>query len=403
MSKTPFLNSQFAAVFTLSDRLSLGAAILGPHSTGKQEWPEQVSGPNGSQPASSRFILAHEASILAWPTVSLAYRVSDTLSLGGGFVWGFFDETAEAFAEGVSPPGGAIVLQDDFFARQELKLTAKGRDMFIPGVVLGMLWSPRPTVDVGLWYRKSAILDSEAEITFQSRYWTPTGQRNTNPCGPGEPSDCNITDPAGSEGRGTIVIPTEVRGGVRYHRPRGAGPSTGDPLVDDIFDIEIDLAWANNSAVDAVFLDLEPVAGVAFRGVNGLSTIPAETQIPKYWEDILSIRAGGEYVLRPGRFAVQAGTFFETKGQNEEDLHVHFDLARKAGVSGGGVVRVRNRFDIFFAFQQIFWADLDNRGAGSIPGLSGEPTTDHETRQIVNGGRLTSAMTEFASGVTIRF
>ncbi len=401
-SGSMFLNSQFGAVIGLTRRVTLGLAVVGPHSVGKQEWPEVVSGPLGSQPASSRFLLVDEDSLLAFPTVSIGYAVTDTLSIGAGFVWGVYRETASAFAEGLSPaelPGRQP--SDDFFAHQEVKLVADGHSNFIPGAVLGLLWSPQPTLDVGLWYRQSAGLDSDASLRLESRYWTPTGERNSRPCGSGEPADCNITVLAA---KGSIAVPAEMRGGLRYHRPRDpSGRGSGDALADDVFDVEVDLAWANNSAVTGVNLDLSANAGQTVRGISTPTSIPGEVEEPKRWKDSLSLRIGGEYVVRPSRLAVQAGTFYENKGQDDGYLGTHFDLASKAGVSGGIVARLSQRFDAYLAYQHIFWADLNNGGAGLVPGFSMDPRSNNETRQYVNGGRVTSGMNEVAAGLTVRF
>ena len=394
-----FLNSQAGLTIGLGTRMKFGAALVAPHNVGNQTWPDVVTGPAGPQPSPSRFLLVDEESLLVYPTFSLGYQVTDTLAIGGGFVWGFYRETASAFAEGRSPT--IPVPRDNFFANEELKLVAHGHSNLVPGGVFGMLWSPSRTIDVGLWFHKSARLDSEAELTLESRYWTPTGARNTTPCGPTEPSDCNITN---LTAKGGIALPSELRGGARYHRPRNASaPQTGDPIVDDVFDIEVDAAWADNSAVTGIDLDLRANRGMTVRGVNAPTFIPDTAEEPKRWKDSGSLRVGGEYVVKPGRFALQAGTFYENKGQLDAYLGNHFDLASKYGIAGGAVLRLRRRIDAYIAYQHISWADLENGGQGTVYGFSMDRSSDNGTNQPVNGGRITSSLNELAAGVTFRF
>jgi hypothetical protein len=403
MSRSPYFNAQLAATFRLTDRWQLGLAVLGPHAVGKFRWPETVDGSMGPQPAANRFQLVDDDALLAFPTVSLGYVVNDQLSVGGGFVAGVFSETATLYGEGLSPaPNAGVPPADDFLDHQEMKLFLEAEDRFIPGVVLGLLWSPRPTVDVGLWYRQSARVRAAIQLRVESRAWTPAGTPNTQPCGPSEPSDCNVTDPPGVDGYAIEKLPPELRGGVRYHRPRDpARPAVGDGLVDDVFDVELDVAWARNSLIEQATLDLSPTADTPIRGVDGDSRLPDEAGVTKNWKDSVSIRFGGEYVVRPSRVAIQGGTFYESAGQDARDLHVHFDLASRWGVSGGALFRLTDRADLQLAYQRIVWADLDNGGAGGSGGLSGDPRADNETRQVVNGGLLTSAMDEV--GVWLRF
>jgi long-chain fatty acid transport protein len=55
------------------------------------------------------------------------------------------------------------------------------------------------------------------------------------------------------------------------------------------------------------------------------------------------------------------------------------------------------------AYQHTFFGALDNGGEGSVKALSGDASTNYQSVQSVNGGRLESSLDELALGATLRF
>src|SRR5262249_21879217 len=152
-----------------------------------------------------------------------------------------------------------------------------------------------------------------------------------------------------------------------------AGNASGPPprrvrdmLKDDVFDIELDFTWANNSAVDVVEVRFQPDVPVAGTS-NGF--VPTNGDIPHEWKDVLGVRLGGDFVVLPGRLALRAGGFFETKGQEDQYLNLDFHMGTKGGVSGGATVRV-GPIDVTAAYQHTFYGALDNGGRGGIRAIS---------------------------------
>jgi long-chain fatty acid transport protein len=232
----------------------------------------------------------------------------------------------------------------------------------------------------------------------------------------------NVTDLEGM-GRFKLPLPMEARLGVRYHHPReGAAPPSEvfaqhegwarDAMSQDLFDIEVDLTWAHNSAVDTVEVRWEP--GIAINGTPGF--LPQNADVPHEWKDVLGVRLGGEFVAIPDFLAVRAGGFFESQGVDDEYLNLDFHLGWRAGVGAGGTVRLGGpsfHFDLSLAYQHTFFGELDNGGQGLVRGLSGDqntgtdtpedPSDDSRTRQFKNGGKATSSLDEVALGATVRF
>jgi len=305
---------------------------------------------------------------------------------------------------------------DDFLANGDTKATLGAKDFFIPGFVIGALWSPTPRIDLAGWFKWQDSIQSSTHLHMETPYWTMAGVYEDNPC-PGADKSCNVTD-VEDAGRVKVPIPMEAKLGFRYHHPRPgpaikrptwAGPPARrvrDSLTEDLFDVEFNITYANNSVMDVLEVRFRgdpsvPGAKIPVKGTS--ATVPTNADIPHHWKDVLGFRLGGDFVVLQTRLALRAGAFFETKGQSDEWLHPDFHLGEKIGVGGGGTVRV-GPVDISLAYQHTFFGTLDNGGKGSIKALSGSATAPGgRSYQAVNGGKLESSLNEIALGGTLRF
>jgi long-subunit fatty acid transport protein len=402
-----FPNPQLAATFRLSKDLAVGLAVLGPHGVGKHEWPESIpyDGAAGTQPAPQRYLLVSADATLIFPTFSVSYAPTETFSFGAGFVWGLALVEFQKFAEATSSTDPKGV--DDFDKHIDIKATLTAEDLFIPGVVVGGLWSPSKAIDVAGWYKwQDALQASTADIYLLSNYWKAGGAK----------ADFNADYETKDTGKGAgtsvrLQIPMEAKLGFRYHQPRiggtrpawMGGSNMGRPIRDalsqDLYDIELDVTWANNSAVDN--LELRFKEGITVRGAAP-GEVPVNADVPHQWRDVIGVRLGGDYALIPDFLALRAGAFFETKGQDDEYLNVDFHVGEKLGLSAGATVRL-GPVDASIAYQHTFYGAIDNGGKGKLQALSGDKSTGNRTVQAVNGGRFESSLDEIALGATYRF
>ncbi|WP_082363361.1 OmpP1/FadL family transporter [Chondromyces crocatus] len=397
-----FPNPQAAATFRITDDLAIGLAVLGPHSNGAIVFPETVTEQgNRVQPAAQRYQLVSSDSLILSPTLSVSYAITPELSLGAGFIWGVGAIDVVNFSEATSSPGG-----DDFNAHQDLKSRLRGVDAFMPGFVLGALWSPTSRLDVGAWFKWQDALRTSTRITIESLYWSPSGGKNEQRCA-GAEAGCNVTD---AEDAGTfhLRIPMEARLGFRYHHPRAgsarpAWASTDrrvrDPMSEDLFDVEVDFTWAHNSVVDAIEVRFKPNT-IPVRDTPGF--VPANADIPHAWRDVFGVRVGGDVVVLPNLLSLRGGGFYETKGQDDAYLNVDFHLGWRLGVAGGATARL-GPIDLSVAYQHTFFGALDNGGEGKVKALSGDAATGYRSVQAINGGRLTSSLNEVGLSGTMRF
>jgi hypothetical protein len=451
--EVPFPNPQLAVNIRAMDQLAIGLGVLGPHGVGAAEWPEELTftnrfGVEATQPAPQRYMLMKSSSRILFPTVSVAYSINDQIAIGAGFTWGIAIAEFQNMSEALSPtvsgktcgPNGdqACVAVDDYTRDVRAKLTAT--DAFIPGFVIGALYSPTRNLDVAAWFRWSDAIDTDASVSVEAKYWSASGAKAKpeDICGD-QPAGCNLTpgekegDPGHNAGHLRLAIPLEAKLGVRFHYPRqDPGPrpkwaqgtkKVRDAMSEDLFDVEANFTYANNSAVKAIEVRFKP--GVVINGTGG-ATLPAcdtkanpgcdatiNADIAHNWKDVFGVRLGGEMVILPSILSARAGMFYESKGQDDKYLNIDFHLGEKVGLSAGASVRA-GPVDITAAFQHTFFGTLDNKGKGALYGLSGDALTNtpanqgkpggpFRTYQPINGGKLFSELNEVALGATMRF
>jgi long-chain fatty acid transport protein len=424
----PFPNPQIAATFRVTNNLAIGVAIVAPHASGSNSWPEQLDYTNAfnfpsTQPSPQRYLLVSSNALILFPTVSVAYAPTDYLSFGAGFTWGIGTVDFTNFSQATSPKPAAGMTGD--MASNDVKAQLKAKDLFIPGFVLSALWMPASRFDVAAWFKWSDALKADADLRLEALYWKPSGQRNATACADmmnSNPS-CNVTTVAAA-GTVKFQVPMEAKIGFRYHHPRQdpqlpgwastPGRKVRDPMSEDLFDIEVNFTWANNSANQDLQLGFKPGIKINDGSMAGVGELPSNANIPHQWKDVVGVRLGGDFVAVPNRLAIRAGGFYEIKGQDDKYLNIDFNLAQKAGVSGGATVRV-GPVDISVVYQHTFFGTIANGGKGAVYALSGDGSGCKDPKnpsfgqgcfrswQSVNGGTLTANLNEVGLAGTMHF
>ena len=415
-----FPNPQLAANFRITDQLAIGLAVVAPHASGSNSWPESVTytGPFSllSQPASQRYMLINASALIIDPTVAVAFAPLKNLSFGAGFVWGIATVDFTNFSEAQSPKH--MDVSDHAFIDSDVKANLKAKDLFIPGFILSAMWLPTDNFDLAAMFKWQDKVNATSSLDLTSLYFASSGLYNSNPCAKVADKKCNITH-VDNAGNVSFSIPMEAKLGGRFHlprkdaeRPKWAGSAdrvVRDPMSQDVFDIEVDFTWAHNRSVDALHLTFKE--GIKVKGTPG--TIPVDGDIPRMWKDVVGVHVGGDYVVIPNRLSLRTGAFFETKGQDDKYLSLDFDLAQKVGVSGGATVRV-GPVDISVGYQHTFIGTLDNGGKGAVYALSGDqagcktssspPSPGcYRSQQVINGGKLEESLNELGLAGTIRY
>jgi long-chain fatty acid transport protein len=431
-----FPDPQLAFTYHLTDRIGLGIAILGPSAVGATTWPEFVNG----NPSPQRYLLISTNSVVLTPTIGIGWEVIDGLRLGASFILG----TAPSVdfvnaAPGINGPNSSASSND---IRNELK----AKDLFFPGFTLGAIWSPSNNLDVAAWYKWVSSVNATGDVTTAANYFTSavnagdkaqvtygdTAEPYCQTVASGTPPPA--TGPvcgSGNNGKITVPIPMEAKLGVRYHKPRPELPydeHRREPMAQDVFDIEADFTWANNSSFDSLKIQFPGDAngnGIlpANPGIPS-AVIPANADVRHAFRDVFGVRVGGDYNILPDQLALRAGAFFETQAANSVYQNIDFDGADRFGVALGGTYRLhmgsekQHALDFMAGYGHVFFGTLsnDNPNGQGLPALTGIscvtgqisgpcPNGEQRYRTLwpVNLGTITSSINVINVGVSYRF
>ncbi|MEB2311184.1 MAG: hypothetical protein OZ921_12660 [Sorangiineae bacterium] len=408
-SGTPSPLPSAAFVWRATDQLGIGLSVTPPSLYGHTEFPETVplvyksaSGRDISTQVGSpqRYMLLKMDGIVLNQTLSAGYSLTDRLHLGAGFIWGVGSLSLQSAAMSLPPDDQT---QDDPTA--DIWARVKVADWFIPGFVIGGLYSPIDQLDIGLSITAQEALESHGDLTLKANYWTGDPRR---PIG----SNPTITESPGTT-HFRLPNPFDVRLGVRFHLPRAergtvraaaTGRAVRDPLVDDVFDIELDGSYTRNRAYSAVMLRFPEVPPIPINGTGGV--VPGNGDMALNLEgDTFGVRLGGDYNVIPGRLAVRAGGWYEPSVQRARDLSVTLVASQRVGAAAGVTVRL-GRFDLEAGYLHVFFAEQDNGGEGNVRAMSGKATAQpvpYRTPYPINGGRLTASANIVSLGATMRF
>lgn len=476
---SPTINPQLGATIKLTDRLGLGLLVIAPSSGGQKTFPDFV--PDGAgqlQAAPNRYLLVQQKGIILFPTVGVGYEVVDNLRIGASFSWGFArlnltSATASLNADSTTPAGN------------DTRATLQVKDYFIPAFTLGTIWSATPNIDVAGWYKWSDSIRATGDVGTAANFYTKQNAAGDNKnvrygdtifddCGAGTAA-AQMAKPCGNGDNAhvKIAIPMEAKLGFRYHQPRAlpiatapaiaapvpvtpATPEEGppaadlapapappappaetasrhvrDPLATDVWDIEADLTWANNSAIDNIEIRFPgdasgkgtlPVAGVAG------GEIPPNADQKRHYKDVFGVRVGGDYNVIPDALALRAGGFFETSAADPQYQNIDFAASARFGLALGLTYRLRvgqgdkaSALELMLGYGHVFFADqsrTDPNASGS-PALAGTscnkvdpvPGTQtcsdgnprYRTKWPVNLGTITNSVNVINAGVAYRF
>lgn len=448
----PTINPQIGATFRVNDRLGIGLLVIGPSSGGEKTFPDFVNDGSGTPQASpQRYLLVAQSGIILFPTVGIGYQVLDNLRLGASFSWGFArlkltSATVSLNTDGITPE------------KNDTRAKIQVHDYFVPGFTVGGLYSATPEIDIGAWYKWSDSIKARGDAGTAANFYSKnnalgdskgvrygdtiypdcgTGLATTQACAGGENATVKF------------VIPMEAKLGFRYHKRRASLPAVGpeatpeeiaaasrakhlrDPMATDVFDVEADVTWANNSAADTIQIrfpgDATGKGSLPVAGVAG-GEIPPNADQKRGYKDVIGVRVGGDYNVLPDQLALRGGAFFESSAADAALQNIDFAPTSRLGLAAGGTYRIHlgqgektSAIELMLGFSHVFFAEqrrTDPNASGS-PALAGtscngsEPVAGtqtcsdgsqrYRTKWPVNLGTITNSVNVINVGAAYRF
>lgn len=409
-SGKPNVVPNLAVAWRVTDKLGLGLTVTPPSSFGKLDWPattpvpRQVAGQTiqAPIPAAQRYLSMGVNGTILLPTLAAGYDINDKLSVGAGFVAGI----AILQLKSMSMANVSAGQTGDEFAGDALS-TLDVKDMFVPGFVVSGLYSPTPNIDVAAWYRWSDSIRAKGDLSVLFPYYDSAT---------GKPSSRATTTKAKDAASVTMAVPMEARIGARWHMPRRGVTTleregfrkdaypTRDPLRDDLYDVELDLTWANNSAQDNIQIRFPPGIQVT-SGAASFGEVPQNSDRPTGYHDTFGARLGGQYNVLVNRMGIRLGTWIESSANDAKYLTVTGVPSLRGGFGGGLVFRV-GMVDLEAGYQHLWSTGFDNHGDGAITAVaasSGASNFNYRSPYAVNGGSVTQHADIASIGAVARF
>jgi len=438
------IDPQIAMTYRLTSRIGIGFAPLlapsGAVSNGSAPQFIQSTSASGAkvyEPGPSRYLLTSANLLVLNPTLGIGAEVMDRLRLGASFTWGI---ASLKFTNGIAATANQVAAGGTYVPGTEVQAVANVHDYFVPGFNLGAIYSPSDDFDIAAWYKWSDAIKAEGDIQTSTSYYTAAvAQGKTGAVSTGNTAlaNCGVPGPSTTCGSGNnvhlqVAQPMEAKIGFRYHKRRDDVPydeHVRDPMAQDVFDIEADLTWANDSAFSNLQVRLPGTAtGDGVLPINGIpgTSAPPNDDIPHGFKDVYGIRIGGDYNVLRDQLALRAGGFLQSNGQNPQDQNVDFAGSMNGGFALGATYRLHlskekaNAIEFSLGYEHVFYMDESYTGSNGIQAIAGtacppntteNPATNtcsngvtrYRTAWDINLGTITNSINVLNVGLGYKF
>ena len=295
-----------------------------------------------------------------------------------------------------------VSLEGGTFNDQEVVNEIRAVDYAIPRVAGSAVLSPVDSFDLVAVVQYQGDIDAKghADLTANG---IRARRRDCSQPNPG--SHCRLDGV-----RLKVPFPTlEVTFGARYAKRRVARERVLDPMKDEVFDVEIDAAWAQTSHVGEFAVQLHDRAPgapgfptIQFANGEGLPASPIRkvTAIPKNWRDTWTVRVGGDWNIIQERLALRAGASYATRAAPLEYMNIDYMPVQKLGLHFGATMAF-GRYRLTAAYAHLFYQEIVvGVGEGLVKEIA---TLKEDQASAVNEGTFTGALNVLSLQVNAQF
>ena len=382
----------------VTNSLAIGVAIVAPHAVGANNWPETLSLHEPVRRARRRSrrrtatCSCRRSGIVIEPTISVAYAPSRRPLVRRGLRLGHRHRRLRELRRGRRRAQGAMPT-DDFADAHRHARRAQVKDLFVPGLRARRAVDAVVEVDIGAAYKYLTPVDAHGDLTLQP----PTSRRRrAEPRLRGQGPELHHHERAG-RGPRHVRHPDGGEASARASTCRARAPrspsrqearrsAVSDSMSEDLFDVEVDLTWAHNSAVDFFRC-------ASRSGANAIPSRPAwsrrtATSPPLEGRDRRPPRRRLRRAAEPPRRARRR--VVRDRARTPRTCSSTSTSRRSSGCALGATVRL-GPVDVSVAYQHTFFGTLDDGGNGEVHALSGDASSGSRSRQAVNDGSLAEA------------
>jgi long-subunit fatty acid transport protein len=260
---------------------------------------------------------------------SAAWKFHDVFGVGATLEWITIPRLDYSLViNGNTAPGAANPVSSPF----DILAQTAGADWRTFNAILGAWYRPMPSVEFGL---AGQVLPANivTHSTLSATVVDPQG-----PLG-GSPVVLKRDGVPASDVSVTLPLPLLVRAGGRYrHLVSGRR---------ELFDVELDVEYQTWSRAKSFTVGTNGLEATA----AGNQTIPLGTiTVPKQWNDVLSVKLGGDFNVVPERWTLRAGVYYETAAAPAAYTNVDFPAGPQLGGALGASFLLR-RCELALTYQ----------------------------------------------------
>ena len=369
----------------VSSRLGLhdwafALAAFAPPGISKEQFPV-----DGGQ----RYMMVDREAIILNYAASAAWRFHDLFGVGVTLEWIAVPRLDYSLVINANPSQGAV---NPVSSMYDVLAETSGSDPFTFNAIVGAWFRPAPSLQFGLAGQVvPANIVTHSTLTLTAQDQAFLGPITTGRNGDNTAHDVTVTLP----------LPLLVRGGGRY-RHLAAGR--------ELFDIELDVEYETWSRVKAFTVD-STVDGYSLRATPQNAAASSVTigtiTVPKQWNDVLSVKLGGDFNLVPDRWTLRAGVYYETAAAPSAYANVDFPAGAQLGGALGASLLL-HRWEVALTYQLRYQpsftvAEADARVYQQTPGGScTAPSTDPNVCNV-NAGTYAAASHLVSLAVLYRY
>jgi long-chain fatty acid transport protein len=388
-------------------------------------------------PAPYRYQQLDQLTTIIFPTIGVGYEIVPKFRIGAAFISGI--AVIDTSVAGIQSEGVGNMTDH---AKEDTLSTLRTKDLFVPGAILSLHWSPLPQLDVAAWGRWiSDVSTTQGDLSVQTFPYNAPQFNATQPiCREQDASMCKNSTSTPNEFTSALrkfdfPYPPEVRIGLRYHQLRSMKDEKHemgvtdqmpkrDPLHEDVFDVELDGSYAMNTAANTIQVRFADLNGAPAIPLKPLGFLPPNADKWNGYQNSFGVRFGGQINAVPDKFGIRLGTWIETQAQDPKWLSIATVPSLRGGF-GGGLVFRQDFIDISIGYQMQWAQGLNNDGVGAMRSVVGQATTGNNfppfntnnepagvsaanrtqfrSVHFVNDGRVTQSAQAFTLGGTVRF